>query len=145
MYYSSAQHGLFLLFPYRSHYVALLESLLGMHSKNRCNSDRHDILEEQIPIVFGRSFRFDLQLRMPQLGASFDRERSRSKLAGLSSRRMTTIHPIRVSLLLRLLSQVRGVFHSGLAVGLLFFIHLLTVLRATPNVLFIPLKLLRSS
>jgi hypothetical protein len=58
---------------------------------------------------------------------------------------MTIARQLLVLLTLLLLHQEKAAFRSNRATLLLFFSHSLTVLRATPNVLVNPLKLLRSS
>ena len=58
---------------------------------------------------------------------------------------MTTVHPIPIPSLLGRLHQVRVPLRTALAAFLLFFIHPMTEVRDTPNVLSIPRKLLLSS
>ena len=144
--YSSVLHEPFALLPFLPLYVALPESQPGRHSKNRCSNALYDRLEEWLPTMCGRFFRFDTpDSHMPPLVSSFDTTRSRSTLASSSSAQMTTAHPIPVSSHLHHSHPALPAFRSRLAAFLLFFIHEITEARDTPNVRSIPRKLLRSS
>ena len=75
----------------------------------------------------------------------FDREPSRPRLSSLFLRQTTKVHQPLGVLILGQMHQGKAAFHLNWVIQLLFFSHSLTVLRATPNVLVNPLKLLRSS
>jgi hypothetical protein len=75
----------------------------------------------------------------------FYREPSIPRLYSLFLRQTTKVHQSLVVVILSQIHQGKAAFHLNWVIQLLFFSHSLTVLRATPNVLVNPLKLLRSS
>jgi hypothetical protein len=78
------------------------------------------------------------------LFASSYTRQSRSRLCSSFSAQMTIVHPIPRPSLLGRWHQVPAPLRSVLAAVLLFFIHFMTEVRDTPNVLSIPRKLLLS-
>ena len=142
---SSARHEQSHPFPCLRLCAALLVSLPDRQPKNRCSNVLLDKMREWLPRACGMSVHCDLLSRMPRLAESFDKVQSISTLCSPFSRQMTITHPIPIPWLPHHSHQGRSAFRSRRAALLLFFIHSLTVLRDTANVLCSPRKLLRSS
>src|SRR5260370_41131694 len=102
------------------------------------------MLLEYHPKESGMSLCFGLLSVGKRFGEFYGRVQSISILCSSSYRQMTIIHLIPVWSILDHLHQVQRAFRSREAVCSFFLSQSFTVLRATPNVLVSPLKLLRS-
>jgi hypothetical protein len=106
---------------YHNPYVAHRESLAYMLPRNQCSNALFDMLLESSPEASGKLLWSDHQSRRLLLGVCVATRQSIPKLYAYSSRQMTTSHQVPKWSHLDQPSQVLEVFHSRVAIALLFF------------------------